>query len=222
MEFHLAETLHDALKPFAFQAGQQGIRIDLELPLDVPERFVGDPARLRQIIANLAGNAVKFTSAGRISVAVAAVTAASGEATLQFSVSDTGTGIPKERLEQIFEAFAQADNSTSRQFGGTGLGLTISKQLIELMHGRIWMRVRREQAVHSTLRFDCRLPAPRDCSWSSHESQMWKSPPNLPTESDTDFVYWSQTTTERIGDSLARFLRSVTIGSKKRPAARRS
>ena len=159
VEFPLAETLRDALKPFAFQAKQQGIRLDLELPLDVPERLVGDPTRLRQIVANLTGNAVKFTSEGCIKVAVAATEVTDGDVTLRFSVRDTGIGIPQDRLRQIFEAFAQADSSTSRQFGGTGLGLTISKQLVELMNGRIW--VESEVGVGSTFFFEIRLPVAR-------------------------------------------------------------
>ena len=156
-EFSLAETLRDALKPFAFQAKQNGIRLDLELPLDLPERLVGDPARLRQIVANLTGNAVKFTSeGGSITVAVAANEVTSDFATLRFAVTDTGIGIPQERLQQIFEAFTQADSSTSRSFGGTGLGLTISKQLVELMHGTIG--VESKEGVGSTFFFELCFP----------------------------------------------------------------
>ena len=166
VEFHLSEVLRDSLKPFAFQAKQQGVRIDLELPLDVPERLIGDPSRLRQVVANLAGNAVKFTSEGSITVAVEALPHSADEVTLRISVKDTGTGIPKDRLQQIFEAFTQADSSTSRRFGGTGLGLTISKQLVELMHGRIW--VESEESVGSTFYVEVRLPVAKSDAVLEH------------------------------------------------------
>lgn len=139
-EFPLAETLRDALKPFAFQARQQGINLDLDLPLDIPERLIGDPTRLRQIVSNLVGNAIKFTNEGCINVAVSTVECTGDDVTLQFTVRDTGLGIPSDKLQQIFEAFTQADSSTTRRFGGTGLGLTISTQLVELMGGRIWVQ----------------------------------------------------------------------------------
>ena len=169
VEFHLAETLRDCLKPFAFQARQHGVRLDLHLPLDVPERLVGDSTRLRQIIANLTGNAVKFTSEGSITLAVAVTDISGGEATLLFSVKDTGVGIPEERLQHIFEAFTQADSSTNRRFGGTGLGLTISTQLVELMNGRIW--VTSEEGVGSTFSFEIRLPVA-----TAEQSQFTGSP----------------------------------------------
>jgi PAS domain S-box-containing protein len=156
-EFSLAETLRDALKPFVFQARQNGIRIDLALPLDLPERLVGDATRLRQIVANLTGNAVKFTSeGGLITVAVAANEITNDFATLRFAVTDTGIGIPQERLQQIFDAFTQADSSTSRSFGGTGLGLTICKQLVDLMQGT--MKVESKVGAGSTFFFELGFP----------------------------------------------------------------
>lgn len=167
IDFNLAETLRDALKPFAFQAKQKGICLDLDLPLDVPDRLVGDPARLRQIIANLAGNATKFTSEGSISVAVEVIDSNEQATALRFMVRDTGIGIPPDRLEQIFEAFTQAENVTSRRFGGTGLGLTISTQLVELMNGKIW--VESEEGVGSTFFFELSLPLAQSKS-AMHES----------------------------------------------------
>ena len=161
VDFHLAETLRDALKPFAFQARQNGIRFELTIPLDVPERLVGDPARLRQIVANLAANAIKFTpEEGTICVSVSVAEMTAETAALRFTVQDTGIGISNERLQLIFEAFRQADSSTSRSYGGTGLGLTISKQLVELMDGTIG--VESTEGVGSTFHFEICFPLARN------------------------------------------------------------
>ncbi|MDM8521791.1 response regulator [Desulfococcaceae bacterium HSG8] len=133
--FDLIRTTEDALRVFRIKAREKGLNLSLEIPPDLPRYYMGDPSRLRQIIVNLVGNALKFTEKGEISVAVSAT---GRENMLHFSVSDTGIGIPSERVDKIFDPFTQADGSTARRFGGTGLGTTISRQLAELMRGEIW------------------------------------------------------------------------------------
>ena len=137
LDFDLRETVDGAMKLFTSQAMQKGLRLAVELEPGLPEFVRGDGHRLRQILLNLIGNAVKFTHAGSITVTVKAATAAGN--TLQFDVSDTGIGIAAEQLESIFLAFQQADGSMTRKYGGTGLGLTISRCLVELMGGKLWV-----------------------------------------------------------------------------------
>jgi CheY-like chemotaxis protein len=117
--------------------------------------LVGDPMRLRQILINLTDNAIKFTESGEVVVKVIHQPASNGESHLHFSISDTGIGIPAEKQSAIFEAFAQADGSTTRTYGGTGLGLSIASQLIQKMHGRIWIesKVGEGTTFHFTARF---------------------------------------------------------------------
>jgi len=139
--FNLRQCVSHAAKSLATRAAQKGTELILLLERDIPELIMGDEIRLRQILVNLVGNAIKFTQGGQITVraTIADGPPVSKEYRLHFSVSDTGIGIPKEKQSDIFEAFSQADRSTTRQFGGTGLGLNISSQLIELMSGRIWL-----------------------------------------------------------------------------------
>src|SRR5262249_14485706 len=118
---------------------------------EVPESLIGDPGRVRQILVNLIGNAIKFTEQGEILVSVRCESETSDKVCLHISVADTGIGIPPDRQKKIFEAFSQADGSTTRKFGGTGLGLTISTRLVELMGGRIW--VESEPGKGSTFHF---------------------------------------------------------------------
>ncbi len=140
--FQAARPLEEAVVMMEPRVREKGLDIRTEVGPDVPETLIGDPARIRQILLNLLGNAVKFTQEGWITVTVSRVGSSDDEKTcvLQFSVSDTGIGIPKEKQELIFEAFRQADGSTTREYGGTGLGLTISKQFVELMGGTIGVR----------------------------------------------------------------------------------
>ncbi|MDD2685454.1 MAG: response regulator [Gallionella sp.] len=138
IDFSLELMLRDTMKSLAVRAHQKHLELLLHVAPDVPDRLVGDPGRLRQVIVNLVGNAIKFTEQGEIEVSVQCKSAArNGQAELRFSVRDTGIGIPKEKFKTVFESFSQADTSTTRKYGGTGLGLTISSQLIELMGGRI-------------------------------------------------------------------------------------
>jgi two-component system, sensor histidine kinase and response regulator len=161
IDFSLRDCLADALKPVALRAHEKGIELALHVPPEVPDALVGDPTRLRQIVVNLTGNAIKFTERGEVVVAVVTAdetTSAEGvrEAELHVAVSDTGPGIPEEKREQIFGAFSQAETSTTRKHGGTGLGLTISQRLVEAMRGRIW--IESEVGRGSTFHFTVRLP----------------------------------------------------------------
>jgi len=132
---HMAETL----KPLALHAHQKGLELTCHFCSEAPQEIVTDPARLRQIITNLVANAIKFTGQGEVDVEVGLESRTEDQACLHFVVADTGVGIAPDQQKTVFEAFAQADGSTARKFGGTGLGLTISSRLVELMGGRIWL-----------------------------------------------------------------------------------
>jgi two-component system, sensor histidine kinase and response regulator len=137
--FNLRKSLGEVVKTLAVKAQQKGLEFIFDVSPEVPDTVMGDPARLRQVVVNLVGNAIKFTEKGEIEVSVQ-VEAPSIEGTiLQFSVRDTGIGIPVDKQHQIFGAFTQADSSTTRKYGGSGLGLTISAQLVGLMGGKIWV-----------------------------------------------------------------------------------
>ena len=127
-------------KAFALHAHQKRLDLIVEIAADTPALIRGDPTRLRQILFNLLSNALKFTLKGEISLRVTPAPRESGETILQFSVSDTGIGIPEDKQRKLFEAFSQVDSSTTRRFGGTGLGLAISRRLVKLMGGEIWLR----------------------------------------------------------------------------------
>jgi PAS domain S-box-containing protein len=139
IDFSVRGELRQMLRPLQVRAKQQGLDLRWQVDPEVPEELTGDPARLRQVITNLVGNAVKFTSLGWVTVEVEAVSLQPESARLQFAVRDTGIGIPAEKQLEVFEPFKQADGSTTRKYGGTGLGLTISAQLVEMMGGRIWL-----------------------------------------------------------------------------------
>ena len=149
--FELRECLDETMKALALRAHQKGLELTCYVKPEVPDEVIGDSARLRQIIVNLTGNAIKFTKQGEIVIEVASEWQVGDEACLHFMVRDTGIGIPTEKQAQIFEAFTQADGSTTRQYGGTGLGLTISMQLVTLMGGRMW--VESEPGKGSTFHF---------------------------------------------------------------------
>ncbi len=137
--FSLRTCVSDTLKALAIRAQEKKLEIVFDVATDVPDAVVGDAGRLRQILINLVGNAIKFTPSGEISVRVFYRSRARGTAELEFQVADTGIGIPVERHRAIFDAFAQVDSSTTRVYGGTGLGLAISARLVGLMGGRIWV-----------------------------------------------------------------------------------
>ena len=137
LEFGLRETMEEAVALFTDPAGQKGLELSCLIPEAIPDQVIGDPSRLRQILVNLVGNAVKFTPCGKVSVRLHFQTQHARTLTLKCEVSDTGIGIPLETQARLFSAFSQADGSTTRRFGGTGLGLAIVKQLVQLMKGTV-------------------------------------------------------------------------------------
>ena len=149
IEFNLYDSIGETMRALALRAHQKGLELAYRVHPEVPAYVVGDPGRLRQVLVNLVGNAIKFTHQGEVVVNVERLSQSAGELELLFSVSDTGIGIPADKHNLIFEAFTQADSSTTRNFGGTGLGLAISSRLVELMGGRIWV----ESAVGEGSRF---------------------------------------------------------------------
>ena len=153
IEFDLRSMLSMALKPLQLRAEQKGLLMRYTFASDLPPRVSGDAVRLRQVLTNLLGNAIKFTAEGQIEVGLQIQDRARG--ILHFWVKDSGIGIPLEKQQTIFEAFTQADNSTTRHYGGTGLGLTISSNLVQLMGGRIWLESASETG--STFHFTAQL-----------------------------------------------------------------
>ncbi|MFA6292482.1 MAG: response regulator [Victivallales bacterium] len=137
--FCLRDSMGDILAALALRASEKGLELAYNIPPEVPDSVMGDPGRLRQIILNLVGNAIKFTEKGEVVVSVKPESETSEKVDLHFTVTDTGIGIAPDKQKKIFEAFTQADTSTSRVYGGTGLGLTISSKLVEMMGGRIWV-----------------------------------------------------------------------------------
>jgi signal transduction histidine kinase len=157
--FSLRDQVGDALKALAPRAHAKGLELACDIPEDVPDLVVGDPGRLRQVLTNLAGNAVKFTAAGEVVVRAEVAADDPDAVRLRFAVSDTGIGIPADKLAAVFDPFTQADGSTTRKYGGTGLGLTISTRLVALMGGRIW--VESELGKGSTFIFEARFERAR-------------------------------------------------------------
>ena len=153
--FNLRDALEDTMRVLAPRADQKGLELACHIHRDVPDALMGDPLRLRQVVINLVGNAIKFTEHGEVVLRVQAEPGGDDNALLRFSVADTGIGIPPEKQTVIFDAFSQADSSTTRRYGGTGLGLAISAQLVELMGGRI--SVESQPGRGSTFRFAARF-----------------------------------------------------------------
>lgn len=158
--FNLRDALEDTMRVLAPRAHQKSLELACHVTPDLPPALVGDPLRLRQIVLNLVGNAIKFTEQGEVLLRVQVETHHNGDIQLRFSVTDTGIGIPLEKQAVIFEAFSQADSSTTRRYGGTGLGLAISAQLVELMGGSIWVESQpgRGSTFHFTARFEVQQP----------------------------------------------------------------
>lgn len=183
IEFALVESVQDTFAILAMRAQEKGLELIVQAAPDVPAQLVGDPGRLRQIMINLVGNAIKFTEKGHVGVDIALEQLTDQEAQLHFTVTDTGIGIPPDKLHLIFDPFTQAEGSTTRNFGGTGLGLAISCQLINLMGGQI--RVESEpgqgSAFHFTARFG--LPEAAEATFES-AAQPNASPSDLSADQD--------------------------------------
>jgi signal transduction histidine kinase/CheY-like chemotaxis protein len=155
VRFNLPNVVSDTVKALAAWAHEKDLELICDIGPSVPEELVGDSGRLRQVLTNLVGNAIKFTQRGEIVVEVGQGSSSNGDVLLHFRVSDTGIGIPREKHAYIFEAFTQADSSTTREYGGTGLGLAICSRLVKLMGGQMWLQseVNRGSVFHFTAHF---------------------------------------------------------------------
>jgi signal transduction histidine kinase/CheY-like chemotaxis protein len=160
--FRLRDCLGDALRTCAVRAHEKNLELTQEIAENVPDYLTGDPGRLRQIVLNLLGNAIKFTERGEVVIAVRVNHRDEDTAALQVSVRDTGIGIPPDKHSLVFESFSQADGSTTRRYGGTGLGLSISKRLVHMMKGSIWIESELGQGttMHFTAEFGLRQAPP--------------------------------------------------------------
>ncbi|MGH9470340.1 MAG: response regulator [Terriglobia bacterium] len=154
-DFNLRGSLEETVQTVGLKAHEKGLELICNVLPDVPEHVRGDPTRLRQIVVNLIGNAIKFTEQGEVVVTVGVESSDQESHVLHFSVRDTGIGVPREKQQAIFEAFSQADASTTRKYGGTGLGLTISARLVRMMGGEIW--VESQEGRGSTFHFRAQL-----------------------------------------------------------------
>ena len=155
IEFSLRQSVSETGKMFTVALAEKNLRLDFEFDETLPDRLIGDPDRLRQVLLNLIGNAVKFTAAGGVTVRVERQSETKDQIEARFAVRDTGIGIPRDKQDLIFEAFRQADGSTTRKYGGTGLGLSISSRLVEMMGG--FLAVESEPGIGSTFHFTIRL-----------------------------------------------------------------
>jgi len=170
VEFGLQGVIEPVLKTLGVQAQQKGLELDCVIEPDTPKRLVGDPTRLRQILLNLLGNSIKFTASGKVNLRVRQDAASEEAVTLHFVVEDTGIGIPADKQASIFEAFTQVDGSTARRFGGTGLGLTISRRLVEEMGGGIWVESSPNQG--SIFHFTANFGIPECAKAVKHSSRV--------------------------------------------------
>ena len=155
IDFDVRECIETTLRTLVLRAEEKGLELLCDIAPELPTIIRGDSTRLRQVLFNLVGNAIKFTSEGQVALGVEVEREDGGDRILHFTVSDTGIGIPKEKQALIFDAFTQADTSTTREFGGTGLGLTITARLIEMMGGKIW--VESEPGMGSEFHFTVRV-----------------------------------------------------------------
>ncbi|MBI4962366.1 MAG: response regulator [Desulfomonile tiedjei] len=155
VDFGLRDVISDAMTILAVQAHRKGLEITYDVPPEIPDAVIGDPGRLRQVLVNLVGNAIKFTEQGEVGLTTRLEAENPDKVDLHFTVTDTGIGIPPDKQEKIFRAFEQADGSTSRKYGGTGLGLAISTQFVNMMEGKIW--VESKVGAGTTFHFVIRL-----------------------------------------------------------------
>ena len=154
--FNLRQSVEEAMDLISIKASKKGLNVSYTFDKGVPDTIIGDPGRLRQVLANLLSNAVKFTDVGEVTISVSSQQI-DGTNEVHFAVSDTGIGIPQGSMHQLFQSFSQMEPSTTRFYGGTGLGLAISKNLVELMGGRIWAES--EEGIGSTFHFTIRAPS---------------------------------------------------------------
>ncbi len=155
MDFNVCDCIEGSLKTLALRADEKGLELLCDIPPQIPEVVAGDAGRLRQILINLLGNAIKFTNEGEVALRVSSEPTEDGGHVMHFVVIDTGIGIAPDKVAAIFDSFSQADTSTTREFGGTGLGLTISRRLVQLMGGEVW--VESEPGVGSKFHFTIRV-----------------------------------------------------------------
>jgi two-component system, sensor histidine kinase and response regulator len=185
VSFGLRDTVQDSVKPMSVRAAQKGLELACHIDRDVPDYLLGDPLRLRQVILNLVGNAMKFTEHGEIVIRVQVEKQAGDELMLHFSIRDTGIGIPADKQSAIFESFTQADGAMNRKYGGTGLGLTISARLAGMMGGKIW--VESEVGVGSTFHFTGQFRMLHDARQTKEApvGMSWRNLPVLVVDDNT-------------------------------------
>jgi PAS domain S-box-containing protein len=211
VEFPLRETIEETLKSLAPRAQEKEIELASRFAPEVPDDLIGDPDRLRRIVVNLVGNAIKFTEHGEVVVQVNVETHGEPDILLHFSVTDTGIGIPTEKQAHIFEAFAQADSSTTRKYGGTGLGLAISAQLCELMNGVMW--VESEEGRGSIFHFTAHFGRPGTPAKKTGETEPVKLR-DLPV-----LVVDDNSTNRRILEEMIANWRMKPVAAANGPAA---
>ncbi len=208
IDFTLRDTLTGALKPLALTANQKGLELLYDEGPDIPERLRGDPGRLRQVLVNLVGNAVKFTERGEVRVSMKLLSHSEDDIEIGFEVRDTGVGIPADKIEYVFESFSQADGSTSRRFGGTGLGLSIARGIVNMMGGEI--EVESQVDVGSTFRFAAHFKP-------SHQAARVPTPPATELRGKKVLVVDDNQTNRRILEGFLERMRmpseSVTSGA---------
>jgi len=203
LSFNLRKSLGEVVKTLAVRAQQKGLEFIFDLAPEVPNDVIGDPARLSQVVVNLVGNAIKFTEKGEIEVSVHVEAPSIEGAILRFGIRDTGIGIPEDKQQKIFEVFSQADSSTTRKYGGSGLGLTISAQLVGLMGGKIW--VESEAGKGSTFYFTVQV--------GQEETELPPEPPDIPPLAGVSALVVDDNATNRrfLEESLIRWKMVPTV-----------
>ncbi len=186
LPFNLSECVGKTTQTLAVRAAEKGLELACRIAPELPERFIGDPGRVRQMIVNLVGNAIKFTEEGEVVVEVTETSRSNRHIVLHFSVRDTGIGIPPDKQSAVFEAFTQADASTTRRFGGTGLGLAISSQLVRMMNGEIWLdsAVGSGTTFHFTAEFE--IASDQPAANSSERSSLAGLPVLIVDDNETN------------------------------------
>lgn len=201
ISFSVRDVVDDAARLLAVNAARKGLELTCQIDRHVPESLRGDPGRLRQVIMNLVGNAIKFTETGDVVVRVAPLAATGDQVRLHFAVEDSGIGIPQDKQQCIFEAFRQSDSSMTRRFGGTGLGLAISSQLVTLMGGRIWVESVPNQG--STFHFEIALQSEDQPPIPADTLPMESTTRSVPAGVRTLFLSANRHATKSYGDLLS-------------------